>query len=135
MKILIHGYNGWKDITPNDNIRPGKMTSNIRSLILFAEFAFVSALFKHGKYNIISVDYEPLAKRPCYVEATVNIRLVAECTAQMLDHIVKSKGIPLAKVHIIGFSLGAHVAGMVSNHLKSGKLPRITGKLDRCKCT
>ncbi|KAF5274255.1 hypothetical protein FQR65_LT04373 [Abscondita terminalis] len=106
-KIIIHGYTGWKDYSPNTEIRP--------------------ALFENGEYNVISVDYGPIAKEPCYLFAVKNVKVVANCTAQLIDYLVDVEKISLHRFHVIGFSLGAHVSGTISEYLKSGVLERISG--------
>lgn len=106
--VLIHGYTGHKDFEPNQSIRP--------------------AYFKNDDYNIISLDFNPLVRAPCYLQAFMNLRVVANCTAQMLEYIVENAGIKFDSIHVIGFSVGAHVAGQIKNYLKDGKmLKRITG--------
>lgn len=90
------------------------------------------AYFRDGEYNIISVDYGPLALEPCYLQAVRNLPTVARCTAKLIDTIVERLQFKLRQFHIIGFSLGAQVAGQVSNYVKSGRLTRITG-LDPAK--
>lgn len=105
--VLLHGYTGHKDYSPNSHIRP--------------------ALFQNNDFNVISVDYHPLAPEPCYVQAVHNLPVVAKCTAQLLDYMISQQIFTLDDLHIIGFSLGAQTAGMIANYVKSGKLKRITG--------
>lgn len=105
--VLLHGYTGHKDYSPNSHIRP--------------------ALFQNGEYNVISLDYHPLAPEPCYVQAVHNLPTVAKCTAQLLDYMMEKQIFTLDDLHIIGFSLGAQTAGMISNFVKTGKLRRIVG--------
>ncbi|CAH2076443.1 unnamed protein product, partial [Iphiclides podalirius] len=107
IKILIHGYTGYKDYSPNTEIRP--------------------AYLECCDYNIIAIDYNPLALEPCYVQAAFNTELTGKCSAQLIDNMVSNHSIELSRIHVIGFSLGAHVAGFIANYLKSGKLERITG--------
>lgn len=109
--VLIHGYTGHKDYSPNSHIRP--------------------ALFQNDDYNVISIDYHPLAPEPCYVQAVHNLPTVAKCTAQLLDYMMDNKLFTLDDLHIVGFSLGGQTAGMISNYVKTGKLRRITGICDR----
>lgn len=79
-------------------------------------------------YNIISVDYKPIALEPCYIEAARNTELVGKCTAHLIDQLVQKHGFNLTQFHVIGFSLGGQAAGFVGNYLTSGMLDRITGK-------
>lgn len=92
----------------------------------------LSAYFQIGEYNIISVDYHPLAPEPCYLQAVHNLPVVAKCTAQLLDHLIASNMFTLNDIHVIGFSLGAQTSGMIANYIKAGKLRRITGNLSQC---
>ncbi|XP_063241638.1 pancreatic triacylglycerol lipase-like [Bacillus rossius redtenbacheri] len=107
VKVIIHGYTGHKDFAPNPEIRP--------------------AYLKKHPYNVISVDYGPLARDGCYIQATYNVDLVGNCTAQMIDYLVDQGAARLEDFHVIGFSLGGQVAGQVGRFLKSGQLQRVTG--------
>ena len=83
--------------------------------------------------NVICVDWSAGAADPNYVRAAVNTRLVGRQVALLIENINKSNnGQKInAKTHLIGFSLGAHVAGFAGNQLKinsNSTLSRITGK-------
>lgn len=113
--VLIHGYTGHKDFSPNSHLRP--------------------ALFDNDEYNVISIDYGPLAPEPCYVQAVNNLPVVAKCTAQLLDYMMEQQTFTLDDLHIIGFSLGGQTAGMISNYVKTGKIKHITGELRQRQST
>jgi pimeloyl-ACP methyl ester carboxylesterase len=85
--FLIHGYTGDKDYSPNSHIRP--------------------ALFQKDDFNVVSIDYSPLAKYPCYFTAVDNLPTVANCSAQFLDFIIDQELFDIDSIHVIGFSLGA----------------------------
>lgn len=111
--VMIHGYTGHKDFSPNKYLRP--------------------AYFRRDNFNIISLDYNNLAKEFCYITAVNNLPTVANCTAQLLDFLIDKNIFSLDAIHVIGFSLGAQTAGMIANYLKPGrKLKRLTG-LDPAK--
>ena len=77
--------------------------------------------------NVICVDWSAGAADPNYVRAAVNTRLVGRQVALLIENINNSNdGKKINdKIHIIGFSLGAHVAGFAGHQLKN--LSRITG--------
>lgn len=111
--FLIHGYTGDRDFSPNTEIRP--------------------AYLEHDDFNIISLDYSKLAAEPCYMTAVGNLQTVANCTAQLIDSLIDANVFTLDQIHVIGFSLGGQVAGMIANYLKDNrKLKRITS-LDPAK--
>ena len=81
---------------------------------------------------MICVDWSAGAADPNYVRAAVNTRLVGRQVANLIKSINESfKQNINNRTHIVGFSLGAHVAGFTGSHLKAnGKtLSRITGSL------
>ncbi|XP_017026113.1 pancreatic triacylglycerol lipase [Drosophila kikkawai] len=111
VKILIHGYTGHRDFSPNSHIRP--------------------VLLDNEDVYVISIDYKPLVPDPCYFSAVQNLPLVSQCLAQLINNLVDRNIVPNENIHIIGFSLGGQVAGQTANYLKR-KLKRITG-LDPAK--
>lgn len=76
--------------------------------------------------NVICVDWSAGAADPNYVRAAVNTRLVGKQVAILVENINESIGKSITpRTHIVGFSLGAHVAGFAGTQLKN--LSRITG--------
>ncbi|KAJ1531571.1 hypothetical protein ONE63_000244 [Megalurothrips usitatus] len=84
-----------------------------------------SALMAVEDCNVICVDWERGATIPNYVRAAANTRMVGKQVALLLAGLQKHAGLPVHRVHVIGFSLGAHVAGFAGAELKN--LSRITG--------
>lgn len=109
-KIIIHGFGGGRNYSPSPDLR--------------------EAYFRRGDYNIIIVDYSRAVREPCLSQMEWAPRFGALCVAQLVKYIARHpRGIPPDRMHLIGYSVGAHLAGLVSNHLKpeDGKLGRITG--------
>lgn len=75
--------------------------------------------------NVICVDWESGAIIPNYVRAAANTRLVGKQLAMLVRGLQDHVGLRLENVHLIGFSLGAHVAGFAGAELKN--ISRITG--------
>lgn len=93
----------------------------------------IPAYMKCCDYNVISVDYNPIAREPCYFQAARNTELVGLCTAQLVDELIMNYGFKIEQIHPIGFSLGGQTVGFLANNVKSGRFPRITGKLVKQK--
>ncbi|XP_069682919.1 pancreatic lipase-related protein 3-like isoform X2 [Periplaneta americana] len=106
-KFLLHGHTTNHRETPNSVIGPVYLSS--------------------GNYNVIAPEYGQLVPDGCYVHATRNLPVIANCTAQLIDFLVNELNVPLQDIHVIGFSLGAHVAGQTADFITVGKLKRITG--------
>lgn len=84
-----------------------------------------SALMAVEEVNVICVDWANGATLPNYVKASANTRLVGKQLALLLRGLVEKNGLSLRNTHIVGFSLGAHIAGFAGADL--GNLSRITG--------
>lgn len=109
-KIIIHGFGGGRNLSPSPNIR--------------------EAYFKRGEYNIIIVDYGSAVKEPCLSQMEWAPRFGSLCIAQLVKYLARHpRGVLPDNIHFIGYSVGAHIAGLVANHFKpeEGKLGRITG--------
>ncbi|XP_058804306.1 uncharacterized protein LOC131671704 [Phymastichus coffea] len=103
-KIIVHGYNSDMELDSLINIR--------------AEY------LNKGRSNVIAVDWRRLAAGPCYPAAVHNVPHVGECVSQLVNRL-KDHG--TKDIHVIGFSLGAHVPAFTAIRLRPYKLPRITG--------
>lgn len=62
-----------------------------------------------------------------YFQAAANTRVVGAMLAKMMKIISTNKNIPYNRFHLIGHSLGAHIAGYAGQRL-SGQIGRISGK-------
>lgn len=91
------------------------------------------ALLTRGDINVIVVTWYN-GSHVGYNQAAANCRLVGAQIAHLIDVLHKEVGLAYSQVHIIGYSLGAHVAGYAGRQLKNQSHPiaRITGE-DRFK--
>uniref|UniRef100_A0A3Q4BX88 triacylglycerol lipase n=1 Tax=Mola mola TaxID=94237 RepID=A0A3Q4BX88_MOLML len=81
----------------------------------------VSALYEREQTaNVIVVDWLPSAQNH-YVVAAQNTKAVGREIARE-----ETTNMPLENIHLIGYSLGAHVAGFAGSHA-TNKVGRITG--------
>ncbi|XP_064424649.1 lipoprotein lipase isoform X2 [Latimeria chalumnae] len=86
----------------------------------------VAALYKREHdANVIVVDWLNLAHQH-YPIAAQNTKLVGQDIAQFIDWIKEKINFPLDNLHLIGYSLGAHVAGFAGSHT-ANRVGRITG--------
>ncbi|XP_005186631.2 pancreatic lipase-related protein 2 [Musca domestica] len=103
-KIIIHGYNA--------------------NMNLHALAKMKNEYLAKGDYNVFYVDWSTLAKGPCYVNAVYNIQHIGTCVAQLVERI---RDMQSSDIHVIGFSLGAHIANYIAKNVQNFTLPRITG--------
>ncbi|XP_037113875.1 endothelial lipase [Syngnathus acus] len=80
---------------------------------------------RESEANVVVVDWISMAQQ-LYPDAVNYTHAVGRDIAAMLDWLQDELNLPLEKVHLIGYSLGAHVAGYAGTHVR-GTLGRITG--------
>lgn len=109
-KIFIHGWYG--------------------SVNGSSALALKNAYLKRGDYNVIFVDWASYASVN-YARAHCTLKSIGNAIGDFLHGLVRADKLELDEVHLIGHSLGAHLAGYVGQRIQYRtdglKLFRITG--------
>ncbi|XP_033305718.1 lipase member H-like [Bombus bifarius] len=103
-KILIHGYDSDMALSYLVDVR--------------------NEYLKTYDYNVIAMDWHRLATAPCYPIVVQNVPHVGDCLAQLVQRL---RDVGADDIHVIGFSLGAHVPAFAARALRPYKMSRITG--------
>ncbi|XP_034247795.1 lipase member H-like [Thrips palmi] len=103
--IVIHGYG--HDITD-------PLFANVAAALLAAD----------APTNVLGVDWGVLCPKPLYLTSRSHVQGVGETVAALVQLLVDNGLARLADVHLIGHSLGAHVAGVAG---KVNTVGRISG--------
>lgn len=74
------------------------------------------AYLKRGDFNVIAIDWSTITLRP-YIWATKRVVMVGQYSASMIDFL-RSQGMDLSRVTVVGHSLGGHVAGLAAHYAK-----------------
>ncbi|XP_075974721.1 phospholipase A1 member A-like [Anticarsia gemmatalis] len=111
--ILIHGHEG----TAFTSLNPDVKNAIIKNI--------------DGDVNVISVDWTSFSSGS-YSNALRGVPLVAASIANFITEMNKLDSndnniVSYDKVHVVGFGLGAHIAGQVGRSIADGKIARITG--------
>ncbi|XP_007667689.2 lipase member I isoform X2 [Ornithorhynchus anatinus] len=104
--MIVHGYRG-----------KGQKPQWLPSM--------VQLLLKADDINVIVVDWVRGATTLYYPHAVKNTKNVSEILAEYILKL-KTQGVSLDNIHMIGLSLGAHICGFVGKRL-NGSLGRISG--------
>ncbi|CAH2263586.1 jg10904 [Pararge aegeria aegeria] len=84
-----------------------------------------NAFLEQEDFNLIVMVWEELAAQS-YPSAVAGIPAVGRGLGQFINFLSSSTGVTLESIHLIGFSLGAHVVGNAGKQL-NGRVGRITG--------
>ncbi|CAK9800647.1 Lipase member H-A [Anthophora plagiata] len=103
-KIVVHGYDSDMQLSYLVDVR--------------------NEYLKSYDYNVIAVDWHRLATAPCYPIVVQNVPHVGDCLAQLVQRL---RDVGTQEIHVIGFSLGAHIPAFAANTLRPYKMSRITG--------
>ncbi|XP_017084054.1 lipoprotein lipase [Drosophila eugracilis] len=105
-RILIHGW-------------LGNANANMYSALLPAYFDL-----KNVSYNIFTVDWGRGAIAD-YITASYRVKPVGQVLAKFVDFLHQEAGLRFEDLQLVGFSMGAHVAGLIGKHLQTGRLRMI----------
>ena len=88
-----------------------------------------AALLRKADMNVVVVAWYN-GSHVAYNQAAANCRLVGAQIAHLIEVLHNETGLMYSRVHIIGYSLGAHAAGYAGRALRKRGHPiaRITGK-------
>ncbi|XP_045770309.1 pancreatic triacylglycerol lipase-like [Maniola jurtina] len=103
--VSVHGWMGNLDAANNIAIR--------------------DAILDNDNCNVIIMDWSKLASAD-YSTVVAGVPAVGRGLGQFLNFLGSVTGITLDSIHLIGFSLGAHVVGNAGKQL-NGRVARITG--------
>lgn len=124
LKVLLHGFSE-EQMKSASGIIAGQKISKIGSA--------------YGKMrrelNVMIVDWTSMAvaQEAEYQLVVDNVPVVAQVIAEYLTKLVKAKHLVVGQIHLIGYGVGAHVAGVtgkkMNNMVKTSqrKIARITG--------
>lgn len=83
-----------------------------------------NAYLKNTQDNILALDYRDIAAQ-FYPISVITIKKLSTLVADALNNLVKG-GVDPEKIHVIGYSLGAQIAGRIGRQTIF-RIPRITG--------
>lgn len=75
--------------------------------------------------NVIVVDWGRAAGG-LYSTGVSNVPIVGQLVASLVDWLIE-EGTPVSSFHLMGHSLGGHVAAIAARLVKGGKIPVVTG--------
>ncbi|XP_026331318.1 hepatic triacylglycerol lipase-like [Hyposmocoma kahamanoa] len=103
--VIVHGWISSRESEPNPTVR--------------------SAFLSTSEVNVISVEWRELAFSD-YVTAVNGVPAVGRGIGQFLIFLNRVTGARFDQMHLVGFSLGAHVVGNAGRET-GGRVARVTG--------
>ncbi|CAG7829682.1 unnamed protein product [Allacma fusca] len=125
LKILIHGY--------AQSANSVDFPKSLKDAYLDGEKSSGRGRNGASSYNVISLDWSVLSKEIIYFSSAVHTEKVGQRVGEFIVYLKDNKYIrSYSSVHVIGFSLGSHVAGIAGNFVQtatngSESIGRITG--------
>lgn len=78
-------------------------------------------------YNLVCMDWTEIALDVSYFTARLRCKMIGNYVAELITMLTDYTSQTTDDIHILGFSLGAHIAGYAGKRL-NGQVHRITGK-------
>ncbi|XP_017479456.1 PREDICTED: phospholipase A1-like [Rhagoletis zephyria] len=105
-RILIHGWLGGANAGVYQTLVPAYLRQG------------------SGNYNVFTIDWSRGAVAD-YLTASYRVKPVGKVLAKFIDFLQREAGIRYEDLYVIGFSMGAHIAGIAGKHIQTGRLPVI----------
>ena len=77
--------------------------------------------------NLFFVDWGMKNKIFVYPKARSEVKAIGKVIANFIEFLQESSGLKYEMTSLIGFSLGAHIAGLTGKQLTKGKLKKVVG--------
>jgi pancreatic triacylglycerol lipase len=106
-KVVIHGWNSNANSAANTMIK--------------------DALLKNQDCNVIMMDWSNAGGNAHFTTASATVSTNGQSLANFLNWLNNNNAANWNNIHIVGFNLGAHLAGSTGRQT-SGRINRITGK-------
>ncbi|EFA00197.1 phospholipase A1 member A [Tribolium castaneum] len=124
--LRINDFNGFKKSgfnfsNPVKIIIHGFQSSIEEDIFVVNKNAYLDS----GDYNVIGMDWSVLCEFE-YLSAIGGVRKAGKVLGEFLTWL-SVLGVDYNNIHLVGHSLGAHVAGIGGHEVKNGKIGRITG--------
>lgn len=84
-------------------------------------------LLNYYDFNVIFIDWSEGSRTINYIGAANRVPTIGQFVASQIDFLVSQNAVNLARLTVIGFSLGAHIAGHVGKNVQSGTINSIIG--------
>ena len=85
------------------------------------------AYLSNGEFNVIVVDWGMGAETSNYIRARNRVGDVGRSLANIIDFMNQSFNLRFEDITVVGFSLGAHVAGIAGKTVRRGRINTIIG--------
>lgn len=106
-RVLIHGW----------------MESRYSNMVITVRNAYLASYIP---VNIIVVDWSAYSKNS-YIIVRSRVSNVGYFVAKFLQTLIKKFGLKTEQIQLIGFSMGAHIAGIVGKNMGNKRIPVIYG--------
>lgn len=122
--MIVYKREGFWKKNKNEN---RKESAPLVSADFFICSMFPAYLSRKEKFNLILLDWSELGPFPWYRTAVMNVKYVSTRLKRFIETFSDSGEVPLENLHIVGFSLGCHVAGIAGKLIRPDlRIPRIT---------
>lgn len=106
-RVLVHGF--WEDDTSDIKVETA------------------AEMLRYYDFNVIFIDWSEGSRTINYFAATRRVPTVGQFTASQLDFLHENSALDFNRLAVIGFSLGAHIAGHIGKNVRRGRVQYIVG--------